>query len=1138
VTRAPWSLVVVVLVCVAVLVGGCSTEPSFGRRCGDDSGCGEDAPVCVDDRCVPVRAATDAGGSCAEPVPWRAPDGGDDAVLLRAASTFGDAARVTPATGCDAPGTHSVVFALNLDDDSGVEVTVNATFAVSVELRRARDGACDDDGACGERSSCRDDDDGCSATVRVPRLAAGTWAVVVHGTPPAGDPGRFVVTATRIDCPVGYVPFDEATCVGFRPVAPLPFAVDNPSVALVDGLAVFTDEQPPDSVKPGLQVFDPRTEQWAMRDFEASVSLTAVVASVEGGGLVVGNDDSGSMDVWHLSTASGLRLQQFSRVDSYDRALEVRPSLIASGPDTFVVHPSSSDGSFLLVASAPPCAVGCPPGFVCVDPIGSPIDRAPVCICIDRDCEAQSPLSLFPSAVPAVSAAGRAIGIPAAEPAGLTFVHGFDRSEPPERPLAAFVHGRIESVAAVTVAERSSVTLGALPGVAIVAGGLVDDAPSALVEFVDAATLAVTSTALDRALVRPAVAPFAGMVAVLGGCLDRDCAAPSSATSFLSPSTPAVAGPQVPWSPVALVAVALDADRALVIDGEGRSAALLERVPRGFRAAPRDRSGECPVTTTVSLPVDGTTVTVTGTVVSQQDRLRTLRCEVSDADRVEAVLAVTLAADADVEITLASLNLSDDAYRFNLWAFTGDCALKRNDLACADSQAGVLPALSLAAVNAGTLYVVVEAQDFDAAEPERPFLPFELQLRAQPVQASCTPDAADPGDDDEQGARPLSVSEDLEGDDWVALGEGVLCAGDVDQRLYQHGGGPLDVLLTGLSPSALVVRAATLDEPASASAGQAVIAAVASASLALDDELARGAYVLTLSAPPEATAATTTRWRLAVQSGCTLDEGDSLVAALDDRSRPAGPPATGAELATRRSLCFPTDADVIPLPDWSGERRLLVEVDGQFDSDIDVAVHGLTADGRPGPPIGTATVERLAFSVRLVAEGGPTGPTALVIGPSPSEHDDVQVTIAIQGERGDRCTSALPLTGDGGEEAVTLFGRADDVDVDQIGACTGYSSTGPDAFYALALAAGEGATLTATPVGQGNEPSTTDISLYAFTGCPPAANACVAGSDRGFGGDAETITVPPAGAARTIFVGVDSYYEEPTDVRLTWSRTR
>jgi hypothetical protein len=343
--------------------------------------------------------------------------------------------------------------------------------------------------------------------------------------------------------------------------------------------------------------------------------------------------------------------------------------------------------------------------------------------------------------------------------------------------------------------------------------------------------------------------------------------------------------------------------------------------------------------------------------------------------------------------------------------------------------------------------------------------------------------------------------------------------------------------LAGLAPEDVRLRPAVFDEERSAATGQPALALVAEDTFSLTDEPPRGPYVLTLAAPESMAERDTVRWQLALRSDCMLDRVDSFVLALDDQSQPVAPRPETDTLEAVRALCFPTDVDVVPLPAWAAGATVTITVEAWPGVDIPVSVHRVAADNTLAEQI-PLTTEIDTFSITLTGVGPSDDRFALLLGPSREEQDEVRIGVVFTGAPGETCGNALPLAGAGGNETATLYGRVDDVDISDFGDCTGYSSTGPDAFYVLELADGEGAQITARPLFDPSFEYGVDISLYALADCAPGAGACLTGSDASSSGGAESIAIPPAPGPRTIFVGIDSFDGYSTAVNLTWERTR
>lgn len=1136
-----WSPSWVAAVVVIVMSGAaaCPSLPSFGRRCRDDDDCDDDAPVCVDERCVPARLADDAGKSCSEPVPFVPPETDDPALLLRVASTFGKAGVVEPRPDGVAADARSVVFKLVVREPMGVRFDVSTDAKVVVDVRPLQDTRCGEPVATGP------------SPLVAPLLSAGEWAVIVHEASPAQNAGRFVLTATRVDCPAGYVPLDDASCVGFRAVAPVPFALRQPSTALIDGRVVVVDAQQEymdNGARAGVQIFDPTTERWSMVDVPGDIAFAGLGQLPDGDGVAVANTPGGLLTVMRLVARNGFEVATILPVTrGTSSPFSAPPTVVPVQEGVFVAGAGAS--SFVLEPTVRTCdSVGCPDGSICVTDerfIGG--DRR-ICLCTTSACSDAVPFEQRSIAPDALADRARTIGVTDAARLGLTFVHGYGAADAFGTQPAAFIDSKSATAALVPLAARTDVTLGTARGNVVVVGGLVGGRDgtgeaartSSLIEFVDPTTGLVETDDLPNPIVHPVVAPLAGGVVVLGGCHDVGCGSPSSSVSFIFREEPERPSPRL-TSPVggsALVALPIDDDHVFIVDGFSRRTVILERVPRGFRGLPLDDSAPCPTTQELSPPLDGQALVIAGAIFGRLDLLRSDSCSSDRAiDEPEAVYAIDLDEPANVTVTLTS-GTTDPQYSFHVWAFVGDCALGRRDLGCSDDT-NTTTSLVLDAVPAGRLYVVVEAESplNSTGEPVPDFTPFSLEITTTPGPVICSADEFDPGDDDALTARPLSTRIDDDGQSTVAEASGQLCAGDIDNLLYVHGGGPLVPTPRGFDLANLQFRLATLDEGRSAAAGRPVLERVDDEPLSTGAGFIEGAYVVSLVAPQDASDPTAVRWSLALRSGCGLEQVDSIVSALDDGARPVGPAPEGRELHTVRSLCFAKDVDVIALPTWFNGERLTIDVLPSGGGALPVAVRRVLPDGTPadGVPVTTAVN---SSTTTLTAIASADERVALVLGPTSTEHQTIAVDVVFSGGPGDTCHNALPLQGAAGVEAVTLEGRVNDVNVEDIGDCTGFSSRGPDAFYVLALGNGEGAQITVRPVLDAAGDSDNDISLYAFVGCPPTGNACIVGSDDAGDGGPESLTIAPSPQPRTVFVGVDLFGGEPGELELTWVRTQ
>ncbi len=115
---------------------------------------------------------------------------------------------------------------------------------------------------------------------------------------------------------------------------------------------------------------------------------------------------------------------------------------------------------------------------------------------------------------------------------------------------------------------------------------------------------------------------------------------------------------------------------------------------------------------------------------------------------------------------------------------------------------------------------------------------------------------------------------------------------------------------------------------------------------------------------------------------------------------------------------------------------------------------------------------------------------------------------------GETCATAAPLRADGVAEFFVTTGKANDYSPNA-GGCTGFSASGEDRVYGIALRAGDQLRATAAPA------TGYDTSLYMVSNCADVSGSCVAGSDR-TGNVVERIA-PVVQQAGTYFVIVDGF---------------
>ena len=222
-------------------------------------------------------------------------------------------------------------------------------------------------------------------------------------------------------------------------------------------------------------------------------------------------------------------------------------------------------------------------------------------------------------------------------------------------------------------------------------------------------------------------------------------------------------------------------------------------------------------------------------------------------------------------------------------------------------------------------------------------------------------------------------------------------------------------------------------------------------------------------------------------TGAVAQATGSTLGAISDASLSCGPGA--AEVFYRFSL--------------AQQRRVVVELDA--DGAASLALLGATCGGEQAcvGPQRQARIDRvLAAGEHTIAVASSSGAPVrfqLVVSQPPDVPNDT-------------CANAAPLAVPGSASGDTTW-AADDLSFPLAQSCTGYFTTGNEAFHAVTLAAGQAITATVTPA-QGY-----DTALYVIGGC--AAPQCLAGVDAAFAGGPETLsfTAPAAGTYRIVVDG-------------------
>ncbi len=125
---------------------------------------------------------------------------------------------------------------------------------------------------------------------------------------------------------------------------------------------------------------------------------------------------------------------------------------------------------------------------------------------------------------------------------------------------------------------------------------------------------------------------------------------------------------------------------------------------------------------------------------------------------------------------------------------------------------------------------------------------------------------------------------------------------------------------------------------------------------------------------------------------------------------------------------------------------------------------------------------------------------------------------------GELCGSAVPATPGTPMTSQTLIGYASDYGSGS--SCSGAS--GPDRVYVATVAAGERITATVTPTPNALDPATVQwdpsINLQLAAGCVASGRACLAGSDTGSSGAADTVRwTNTSGTEQQVFIVVETY---------------
>ncbi len=1125
------------LLALMVVMAACPTS-RFGAECDNDGDCAD--LLCRDlgggPRCVPPRARGDAGESCENPLraQSRIVDAKDliGAAVVVDETVFFDAA-TDDGDFCGGAGVPDLALDFSLLAESGLKIQVDDPGVV-VGLRPAGCGAVVPAGCASQQ-----------APALVSQVPAGEWVLELDGVAQGG----VHVVVSRIDCPAGYLPFDDDECVGFREMQPLLRArgdagggtVANGQVIVLGGIDVHGN------ARSDGERFDPLTESFSFVDtfdeFGGGIVHPGPAVVTQVAGLIFalgGNDSDRNEDVVDVVSldATGASLPE-----------PVGQSALTLYDVVFLDEPVGLTERGLLTVGVT-TTIG---GDTCFSNAGcaSSGER-----CLLGECVALQAVSTVDTSLAALTEGtrGAATGADSFVVLGAERGVGFRvflRTSP-----GAFIEGRpIESALGGT--PRRDSALAAAGRFVYVFGGLAlpDEAtapsePALAIERVDAAGEVAT---VVGQLPVPMAAPRAvtlrdRYIAIFDGG-DRVLLFDSLTSSFLAmPPLP------VPRRNAAFIP---SGDAILIAGGfsqiderpSGEPLAIadvrrLELVPRSQLGPPEQSPPHCSAS---ELPLDGTTVS--SSTGGARDRFRDegteQRCAFSPGagdehwrfslDEASSVQITTIPTDGvAVAGARVQMNISVSAKLCEETSPVVECGVG---------------ALFIPQLPAGEWFVSIESRD--------PFFRDLAFGRPYTIAAQRTcGDEGDPGDDLFTGAIELVESADL-----GFVREGGLCAGDVDHLLVQHVGGDLDLVVTDftcdddgdecIGPVANGAQLATavLDAGASRIAGRPLIATVGeplAPTLSTSffapgvTELSFGAqplgYYLLQLGPVEVPQGRV-EWNVTWAPDCTPDASDSVLDELDEATDLGRAPRLAANQTIERTLCHRDDRDVIILePDRLG--TMFVEID---DPAVDVAFFAFDpAVGALGAPIDAQLSSDSSSQLAILPPSLESFALLLTVGSADTPTVLVDFDIS---PPGDLCETAeaLPSVVDaGGTLSASSEAFRNDLEAADLGdgdrppdgeGCTGFVSPGEDRVFALTLGTDETLAATLTPNGP------FDIGLYLLTACPsePLLPVCATGADVGGVGDAERLIFTNTGAAATFFLVVDSFDDVTYEYDLTWS---
>lgn len=1101
---------------VASGVGCLSEDSGFGRRCIASGECPA-GDVCVDDRCVPARRAGDRGESCAAPLAMVQPDEGatlavGEASLAGAGLDF---------EGSCGGGEVDVVFAFTLHAPAGLRIRAEADPKADarVSLRPLDEDRC----AIELADGCGEDGE-----LLYARADEGTWAVVVHGTPSAALDPVVRVTVERLDCPLGYLPFDEGHCAGFREVAPPGIPRSGARLStLPDGRGILTGGIEADGVAAAAgEVFEPASETWSYVAFRSrrpthSPVLLGDRFLVLGGGAmpeILDHEPGGADDITRIDY--DLLVPGVDDFDDNDLEMGVG---FPSGKLVIVVD----DDTLLMEIDTP--VYRCSNDLDCVaygtaicatrlDPSGVPLPDG-FCLCEAGPCEAPSVLRTRVGVLgtePRGAASAQSAMIAAnRDDAELVLLHNGDQI------FEMDVSAQFWRSIALEGTPRRAVGMDAIPNGAIVTGGNAGGSATSRVERVHTATRDVEPlTAMRVARIGHGHTRLLdGRILVVGG---SDASGAHASAELVDPDQRQV--PKLPQLPMALenaTASTLVNGRVLIVGNEAgdllmRHAMVFEIVAPDFRAPELSATALCGPLVSLEVPTaadESGALSTRETTAGERDRFRESSCG-SDDDTIGPERLFTF------EIfEPASVHATTHQERTTVVLWRGACE-DREVLGCVTTgtafdlaEAPTLPA--------GRYTMAVEAHQsyYDASG-----LVFDLvTYKGEPRPCELGPE--DPDDDSAGGARRMEPSFPPY-DMWDAsdmIQHGTQCAGDDDHVLVEVWSAESHLSLDSTSLRLATLAPAIIDDQASLAAGEPVFSFGPAVALGRG-KAAPGLYALRLVVGEDDPLRH--HWTVHQTTGhCVPDDGDSLAPVLDDeRYAPSRPRFNSGERAWR-CVTSPEDVDVSLFPLPAGSDSAIQLLDGYATTGEVFAVEG------PDAPLGNRLGELVAVGASLGLPAG-VSPWVAVVTRTDHPFGEVYALELITSLPGDSCFNALSFS-DSGTLAIDSTPYANDLTPEILGDCTSYAAFGDDVVGALELNDGDRLDASLDPI-DGND----DVSLYLLNTCEPVSSACVSGADEGGAGATESVSWVHAGAPATYYLVADGYDEAPFAATLSWSVTR